>query len=733
MIHAQMLAPLALFLAPLQAPPTPLDAAQLDRARDHYLRVGAELASRDVSELDAERRSARARLLAALAEYRERGDFGRRAGGAPERVPLFVDGGGRRCAVANLLHETGEDELVEAVRSLDNRAWVVDLAHEPAFLGWLDAHGITLWEAARIQLPTGGSPPDNGGPASAKPATPLVGTAPVSTAPGTPSGSGAGAGPSSGSARAGVPRGSGAAGSTQPSSPLGEFANGWWLWWEFNKLSFLRPNTLDARSFPLSGDSPGDALESRLRQLRKVLEPRLVANTRHRDSAVRAAAVVALGRTAGARAVPHLVERLGDGSQLVRHRALLALGATGAPEARALLSMVAREGTHRAGVSISPLARPLAVVALGLGRRAGFGASVDELVLEVLAARTRSDRSALGVAASIYHTLAPGAGLEPALAALAFDKDEPTDVRSRALESLSSSTDPAVLSRLQDVLHGPRLEARRSAALALGAFQHPLVAPALMTGFETEAEPFARGFLLVSLGSQGGAEAREFLTGVLAEGKHVTRPWAALALGILAHQDAGSGGPVAEALRAQLVKEKNRDTRAAIWLAQGLAGDRESVPALAEALASGADPRHRMYAASALALVGDDAARGVLLERAAREDSQLVRAAIAQGLGVIGRREDVPALYRTMREVSDPALRGLAITALAFHGSESAFTALRELAESTSTPSAALANAIDALGVMTSAPAPLALAEVSSASNFTLFSDWVAGLFQATL
>ena len=89
--------------------------------------------------------------------------------------------------------------------------------------------------------------------------------------------------------------------------------------------------------------------------------------------------------------------------------------------------------------------------------------------------------------------------------------------------------------------------------------------------------------------------------------------------------------------------------------------------------------------------------------------------------------------FSAMKSVRAPDLRGLTLTALAFHGSEGAFTALHELARSQGTPDLARANALDSLGVLTGTAPAFALAEVSGSSNFTLFGDWVADLFQTTL
>ena len=85
-----------------------------------------------------------------LERYRERGLF-------PEnrqfirRTPTFVDAREVHCALAHLIGETGGRQLVERVASLGNHAYVRDLARDAELVEWLDVHGFTLVEAARIQ------------------------------------------------------------------------------------------------------------------------------------------------------------------------------------------------------------------------------------------------------------------------------------------------------------------------------------------------------------------------------------------------------------------------------------------------------------------------------------------------------------------------------------------------------------------------------------------------------
>lgn len=69
----------------------------------------------------------------------------------PFTTPIFVDPRGRRCAVAALLEATGEHALVERIARDRNLAYVHELADDPELARWLEEHGLSLEEAARIQ------------------------------------------------------------------------------------------------------------------------------------------------------------------------------------------------------------------------------------------------------------------------------------------------------------------------------------------------------------------------------------------------------------------------------------------------------------------------------------------------------------------------------------------------------------------------------------------------------
>lgn len=125
--------------------------AEIARIRAHLTAVEAELRAADVSALSATQRTARARHIEVLREYREAGVFPHNHVLPDVRTPVFVDEHGTHCAVGYLLARDGRHELVAGVRAARNTATVHELADEPELVAWLEGAGLTLDEAARIQ------------------------------------------------------------------------------------------------------------------------------------------------------------------------------------------------------------------------------------------------------------------------------------------------------------------------------------------------------------------------------------------------------------------------------------------------------------------------------------------------------------------------------------------------------------------------------------------------------
>lgn len=172
----RLLAPVALSLATLviatrstspaaglyesiAASPDHAAAVEVSRVRAHFDSVLSELGARDISALTNAQRASRATLATALRAYRDRGVFPHNYDFPLRETPYFVDRKtGTLCAVAHLLALTGRDDIVRRVARANNNVWVPQLAGDTALLRWLDGHGLTLDEAARIQKPYGYEP-----------------------------------------------------------------------------------------------------------------------------------------------------------------------------------------------------------------------------------------------------------------------------------------------------------------------------------------------------------------------------------------------------------------------------------------------------------------------------------------------------------------------------------------------------------------------------------------------
>lgn len=156
---SRSIAGLALIVAPVGIATTlhganAAERGEIARIRAHFDSVLIELRARDVSSLTTARRANRNRLMVTLAAYRDRGVFPRNYDFAGEAMPYFVDRKtGTLCAVAHLLASTGRRDIVDRVARTNNNVWVADLKADTALATWLDRYGLTLTEAARIQVP----------------------------------------------------------------------------------------------------------------------------------------------------------------------------------------------------------------------------------------------------------------------------------------------------------------------------------------------------------------------------------------------------------------------------------------------------------------------------------------------------------------------------------------------------------------------------------------------------
>jgi MYXO-CTERM domain-containing protein len=121
------------------------------RVQQHIAGAEALLSARSTEALSLIQQLTRGLLHRELARYRARGVFPKNRDFSDERRPYFIDADGTRCAMAHLMEIGGAGDLVAEIAATNNNAYVAELAADERFRAWLDAAGLTVEEAARIQ------------------------------------------------------------------------------------------------------------------------------------------------------------------------------------------------------------------------------------------------------------------------------------------------------------------------------------------------------------------------------------------------------------------------------------------------------------------------------------------------------------------------------------------------------------------------------------------------------
>jgi hypothetical protein len=135
-------------------------AREQARVRAHLDSAEREVRAAPVTGLMVSQRAARARALDRLHAYWVRGVFPKNTDFPGKLVPYFIDRTGTRCAMAHLIEQSGSGDFVARVAETNNNARVPELRNDPELVAWLDANGLTLQEAARIQPAYCGLPPE---------------------------------------------------------------------------------------------------------------------------------------------------------------------------------------------------------------------------------------------------------------------------------------------------------------------------------------------------------------------------------------------------------------------------------------------------------------------------------------------------------------------------------------------------------------------------------------------
>lgn len=625
------------------------------------------------------------------------------------------------------------------------RVWIVVVACLAASLG--------VVHEGRAQCPAGsgaGAPPSPTGGAGASPpvgpatsgsAGSLVGGAESGALGSQPAGAGAttGAlprprgrgerGPTSGGG--GVRGRSARASSAVAAVTQRTFAEPWWQWWEMNRLQYIPPRrqlARDGSAAPTSSRySFGDRLERPfVERMTAELRPLVERATFDDDVRVRARAAMTWGRLARRDAIPRLEAMLDDPSVHVRHCALLGLGATGELDAtRLLLELVTDPKDAR---RVSAHASSVAMMGLAIGRHYGMPEIVERFVDDVLETVDDDDEYLLASAAFVYDALSPSERVRRHAMTVARDEDFDVIARCNALTALAKSGDVTAAGMLVDALEDGDVDVRRSAAIGLARHGDRPLVDVLTVALERETDAVAKGHLVVALGEQYDEAAGTLLVDLLRDGREAAlRPWAALALGIRARRT-GDVDTTCDVIHEALADESNADAHGAYLLACGIARDSGSIAWLRDELSSTGDPRRRVFAAQALALIDDRASSAALREQLERETWPYARAAIGQSLAYVGGPEDSQVVVELVRSLNDPTLQASAASAVGFLGSESALRGLAEVLSDERAPDEARGAALDGIGLMLGEQRGLLLADLTASANYTSFPSWIATL-----
>jgi len=515
-------------------------------------------------------------------------------------------------------------------------------------------------------------------------------------------------------------RGGGAA--SAPAMTDGRHDDTWETWWETNKFDFIELRRVDDPIRTTQGttsESPARR-EMRLAGVRaavrdKVL-PALRDLTRSDDAAVRAAAIVALGKLRDQDSIEQAMALLSDSSFEVRRSAILALGVLTSGRASWLLLHIADDSQKgRTLIGSSPVSvddRGIALLAACLRGDLAAG----QLLAGLLAERDGTHPELVALAADAAGLMGSPDLVRP-LVELAFDQSQPQYVRSSAISALGRIGDPSATPSLVELLDEDN-EPRRAAAVALGAVGHAgeaSVIDRLADLLLHERDAPTRHFAAISLGRIGGSRCAQALEQALAKSGDDLRPWIALGLGLCERSQ--PTGTVAARLIRMCDTERNSSTHAALLVALGLTRSPDALPRLIEDLAS---PTSEIAGAAAtgLGLCGRKEAVAPLRTALASSSDPAVLRQAALGLGILGDSASQHDLLELMRKSRDPYVASFAAIGVAFLGDSEAAAPLLELIRRSGPTGLTTLYSVTALGQLFDTDRRPALSRLASGDNY---------------
>lgn len=565
-------------------------------------------------------------------------------------------------------------------------------------------------------------PPVTPGGDADPPTTPGGDVNPPTTPPSTtPPAGGPGADPSTGGT--GVPFGP-VTGSRPAATASAPSADHWSRWWYANRAFLV---DLDARAARGVALTPGSHEAGDDTLWRAELVQALARTVDDDDEDIASGAIIALGKSGDSSQADTLARVLLDSRrrQSVRESAALALGllpATGdeTESTRQALEEVARSDDE------APRLRGCAVY--GLGMRG----EITSLPFLVETVRTRDggwDVPAAGLTAlGLSRQPMVRADLESALESDRRGRQRESILRVYAAHGLSAMGDPKAIPALREAAEDKDENVRRAAVLALGALSNEAddaTVELLARLLVRDRDRATRNMAALSLARTGHARVEALLRRDYDKGDSQHKPFAALALGLLARRN-GSPDMVKPLVR-DFEERANADLRGALALAIGLGRCEAGAPALRNVVSARGDAELRAHAALALGLMGDRfGGPAVLRPLLADAKDDVLRREAALALGLIGDREAVRLLVDTVENGNTVFVRGSAAMALGRIGGREAGDALTALLADTKRPAIGRAMAAVGIGMLLDRNAGRGLARIGTDLNWYLQTDSVA-------
>ncbi|MEM7199315.1 MAG: HEAT repeat domain-containing protein [Planctomycetota bacterium] len=535
----------------------------------------------------------------------------------------------------------------------------------------------------------GGSTPGPAGPSSPGPAGPAT---PAPAGPATPGPSG----PPTGAPAAG-PGGGGP--TTGPRGrQVGPDLSKWQFWWEFNKDPYINLResihagtiTTGSDDFFMGGSRRAEAKDTMKPTEGEILGTVLPAIKRALDGTdqrdIVSSCLIAMAKIGkdhdSFKILDEMSKKLKSRDQEVRETAALAMGISQMPDAVPALVELATDSEKGRDLcdrsSVDNRTRAFSCYGLGLVAYATSNPDVKrqcfEALKSVLEKSTKDgvvDRNIPVAAINGIRLVRPNAqGGEKDQALLDESVQALWTYYSKKVgkgeEAIQAHVPPAVAQLLgrggdkdgkfkdafaKALKERRAIEVYQSAVVALGVLAQPgeveesdkRYSKALLDYFQSGKDQQARWFSLMSLGKIGGETNRNELLKAFTKGsKALVKPWAAMSLGVLAHNASESAGDSAEVdrqigdtLHREISKIKNPETQAAIGVALGLVKFRESADTI-EALLQRNKHKDELagYLCIGLALMDNQRSTQVIRDVVAgaiRRPGLLQQAAIALG------------------------------------------------------------------------------------------------------